>query len=184
LPKARDWTVSSVHALPGRLRDLLPWSSLSLAIYLIGTILGGFAAALFPYFPLHPDNSVGSVAAIFENNLLVLTWISLGAVTLGLTSVAELGLNGMLLGWVAVQMLERHQVTSLASAVLPQLPLELSAYVISGAASLQLGWQLWRRVFTGRGTRPIPWKAWMTAEVVAILLLLGGAVVERTVSHV
>src|SRR5439155_21492433 len=122
------------------------------------------------------NDSIGSVVAIFENNLIVLIWISLGALTLGLSSVLELGLNGMLFGWVAVQLLQRHQAASLFSAVFPQLPFELTAYVIGGGASLRLGWELWRRVLRRRPPRPISLRPWMTAEAAAISLLFGGAV--------
>ena len=56
-------------------RGLPGWSAGALAVYLYGALLGGAGAFMVPGFPLHPTNSIGSVADIFEHNLEVLAWI-------------------------------------------------------------------------------------------------------------
>jgi uncharacterized membrane protein SpoIIM required for sporulation len=160
------------------------WCAAALGLYLLGGWLGAAGAVMLPGFPIHPTNSIGSVASVFEHNLVVLAWISAGFLTLGLTTAAELFLNGTLLGFVALEMIERHQVPSLVTAVGPQLPLELGAYLIAAGATLRLGWNLWWPLLARRARRPLAWRAWLAAEGAAVTMLFAGAVVEVVFSHI
>lgn len=165
-------------------RGLLGWSAAALGLYLLGAWMGGVGALLAPGVPLHPTNSIGSIASVFEHNLEVLAWISAGAATLGLTTGAELFMNGTVLGFVSIEMIQGHQALSLLTAVGPQLPLELGAYVIAAGATLRLGWTLWWPLLTRRQRGPVRWRAWMVAEAAAVAMLFAGAVVEVLFSHV
>jgi uncharacterized membrane protein SpoIIM required for sporulation len=124
------------------------------------------------------------VAGIFEHNLAVLALISAGTVTLGLTTAALLFLNGTFLGFVAVELIQGHQALMLLTAVGPQLPFELGAYVISAGAALRLGWSLWWPLLSRRTRGPVRWKAWLMAQGAAVSLLFAGAVVEVAFSHI
>jgi uncharacterized membrane protein SpoIIM required for sporulation len=165
-------------------RGLVGWSAAALGLYLLGAWMGGAGALIVPGVPLHPTNSIGSVATVFEHNLEVLAWISAGAATLGLTTAAELFMNGTVLGFVSVEMIEGHHALSLVTAVGPQLPFELGAYVIAAGATLRLGWTLWWPLLSRRERGPVRWKAWMVAQGAAVTMLLAGAVVEVLFSHV
>jgi uncharacterized membrane protein SpoIIM required for sporulation len=165
-------------------RGLVAWSAAALGLYLLGAWMGGAGALLVPGVPLHPTNVIGSVVDVFGHNLEVLAWISAGAATLGLTTAAELFMNGTILGFVSVEMIEGHHALSLLTAVGPQLPLELGAYVIAAGATLRLGWNLWWPLLSRRERRPVRWKAWMVAEGAAVTMLFAGALVEVLFSHV
>jgi uncharacterized membrane protein SpoIIM required for sporulation len=160
------------------------WCAAALGLYLLGGWVGGGVAMLLPGVPLNPTNSIGSVESIFEHNLIVLVWISAGFLTLGLTTAAELFLNGTFLGFIALEMIERHQVPSLVTAVGPQLPFELGAYVIASGATLRLAWNVWWPLLARRARRRLAWKAWLAAEGAAVTLLLAGAIVEVIFSHI
>jgi uncharacterized membrane protein SpoIIM required for sporulation len=160
------------------------WCTAALGLYVLGGWVGAAVAMMLPGFPLQPTNSIGSVTAIFEHNLVVLGLISAGFLTLGLTTAAGLFLNGTFLGFIALEMIERHQVPSLVTAVGPQLPFELGAYVIAAGATLRLTWSVWWPLLARRARNPLAWRAWLAAEGAAVTLLFAGAVVEVVFSRV
>jgi uncharacterized membrane protein SpoIIM required for sporulation len=166
------------------LGGLFGWSAAALGCYLLGAWVGAAGALMIPGVPIQQTDSIGSVASIFMHNLGVLAWISAGVLTLGLTTVTELLLNGTLVGFLSLEMIERHQALSLLTGVGPQLPLELGAYVIAAGATLRLGWNLWWPLLARRARRPVRWKSWMAAEGSAVTLLFAGALVEVLFSHV
>src|ERR1700687_780205 len=163
---------------------LAGWCAAALTFYLNGALLGGVGALMVPGFPLNPTNSIGSVAGIFEHNLAVLALISAGTVTLGLTTAGLLFLNGTFLGFIAVEVLPGHQALMLVTAIGPQLPFELGAYLISAGAALRLGWSLWWPLLSRRGRGPVRWKAWLVTQGAAVILLFAAAVVEIGFSHI
>ncbi|HEY1421357.1 MAG TPA: stage II sporulation protein M [Candidatus Dormibacteraeota bacterium] len=160
------------------------WLGAALGLYLLGGWMGAFAAALTPGLPITQTNSIGSVLTVFQHNLQVLALISGGVLTLGLSTAAELFLNGTLLGFVGLELIQRHQVAPLVTGVVPQLPLELGAYVLAGGATLRVGWSLWWPFLSRRAGGRVPWKGWLVAEAAAVCMLFGGAVVEVLFSHV
>jgi uncharacterized membrane protein SpoIIM required for sporulation len=162
----------------------LGWCAGALTVYLNGALLGGVGALTLPGFPLHPTDSIGSVTGIFEHNLAVLAWISAGTVTLGLTTATLLFVNGTFLGFVAVELIQGHQGLTLLTAVGPQLPFEVGAYVISAGAALRLGWSLWWPLLSRRRRGPVQWKAWLVAQGGAVTMLFVGAIAEVLYSHV
>jgi uncharacterized membrane protein SpoIIM required for sporulation len=168
----------------GLRRGFVGWAAAALAVYLYGALMGGVGALMVPGYPLHPTNSIGSVASIFEHNLVVLAVISSGPVTLGLTSAALLFMNGTILGFVTVELVQGRQALMLLTAVGPQLPFELGAYVIGAGAALRLGWSFWWPLLSRRARGPIWWKGWLLAQGAAVVLLFAGAVVEVGLSHI
>jgi uncharacterized membrane protein SpoIIM required for sporulation len=160
------------------------WSATAFGFYVLGGLLGATGGAMLPGYPIQPTDSIGPVFTIFEHNLMVLALLSTGFLTLGLTTVAGLFLNGTLLGFVGLELIERHQALSLLTAVGPQLPLELGAYFIAAGATLRIAWDLWWPLLTRRGRRPLRWKAWLAAEGAAVAMLFAGAVVEVMYSHI
>jgi uncharacterized membrane protein SpoIIM required for sporulation len=165
-------------------RGWLGWSAGALAVYLYGALMGGAGALMVPGYPLQPTNSIGSVANIFEHNLMVLAWISAGTVTLGLTSAALLFWNGTVLGFVTVELIEGRNALMLLTAVGPQLPFDLGAYVIGAGAAVRLGWSFWWPLLSRRARGPVRWKAWLMAQGAAVILLFAGAMVEVAFSHI
>ena len=104
--------------------------------------------------------------------------------TLGLTTAALLFMNGTFLGFVTVELVEGRHAVMLLTAVGPQLPFELGAYVIGAGAALRLGWSFWWPLLSRRARGPVRWKAWLVAQGAAVILLFAGAVVEVAFSHV
>jgi uncharacterized membrane protein SpoIIM required for sporulation len=163
---------------------LVLWSAGALGLYMLGAWIGAFGAWVTPGVALHPTNSIGSAFQIFEHNLVVFGLISIGVPTLGMTTMGALVLNGGLLGFVGTELLERHQVGMFMTAVAPQLPLELGAYVIAAGATLRLGWSIWWPLVSRRTGARVQWKQWLAAETAAVFMLFGGAVIEAAFSHV
>jgi uncharacterized membrane protein SpoIIM required for sporulation len=165
-------------------RGLIGWCAGALGLYLLGAWIGGAGALMVPGIPLHPTNSIGSIASVFAHNLEVLGWISAGVATLGLTTAFELFMNGTVFGFIGVEMIQGHQALSLITAVGPQLPFELGAYVVAAGATLRLGWHIWWPVLSRRGRGRVRWKGWMAAQGAAVTMLFMGAIVEVLYSHV
>jgi uncharacterized membrane protein SpoIIM required for sporulation len=162
----------------------LGWCALALGVYLLGAWIGAAGAFMLPGYPLHPKNSIGSAMTVFEHNLGVVVFISAGVLTLGLTTAMELFFNGTLLGFVSLELIQRHEIRSLLTAVGPQLPLELGAYVISAGATLRLTWKLWWPLLSRGPRRPVRWQAWLAFQGAAVAMLFAGAIVEVMYSHV
>jgi uncharacterized membrane protein SpoIIM required for sporulation len=163
---------------------LVLWSSGALGVFMLGAWVGALGALVAPGVELNPTNSIGSAAAIFQHNLVVLGLISAGAPTLGLTTAGALFLNGGLVGFIGTELLERRQFGMFMTGVAPQLALELGAYVVAAGATLRLGWSIWWPLLSRRKGAGVQWRQWLAVEAVAVVMLFGGAVVEATFSHV
>ena len=160
------------------------WPGVAIAVFALGTGIGAFVALALPHVPIQPTNSIGSVSAVFAHNLVVLAFISFGAVTLGLTAAIEMLVNGGSLGFVGVEMILRHQEGVLWTAIAPQFVFEVGAYLLAAAAALRVGWNFWWPFVSRRGRPRLLWKSWLVADVVAAALLYVGAFIEVTYSHV
>lgn len=163
---------------------LVLWSAGAFGVYMLGAWVGGLGAWAVPGAQLNPTNNIGSAVEIFLHNLVVLGLISAGIATLGLTTAGALFLNGGVLGFVGIELLERHQLTMFMTAVAPQLALEVGAYVIAAGATLRLGWSIWWPLVSRRKGSPVRWRQWIVAETAGVFMLFGGAVIEATFSHV
>jgi len=160
------------------------WSAAAFGIYMLGAWVGGLGAWAVPGAQLNPTNNIGTTVEIFLHNLLVLGLISAGLATLGVTTAGALLLNGGVLGFVGTELLERHQLGMLVTAVAPQLALEVGAYVIAAGATLRLGWSIWWPLVSRRKAGRVQWRQWIVAEGTAVFMLWAGAVMEATFSHV
>ena len=165
-------------------RRWLIWSGVAIGVFLLGAWLGAAGAIALPQYPITTTHSLGSVTGVFEHNLVVLAFISFGAVTLGLTSGIELFVNGGSFGFVAVEMILRHQGGVLWTAVGPQFAFEVGAYILAAAATLRTGWNFWWPFISRRGRPSLLWKSWLVAQVAGAALVYVGALVEVTYSHV
>ena len=163
---------------------LVLWSVGAFGLYMLGAWVGGVAAWALPGAQLNPTNNIGSAVEIFLHNLVVLGFISAGSATLGMTTAGALILNGGVLGFVGIELVERHQMAMFMTAVGPQLGLEVGAYVIAAGATLRLGWSIWWPLVSRRSGGRVQWRQWIVAETAAILMLWGGAVMEASFSHV
>jgi stage II sporulation protein M len=162
----------------------LIWPGMAVGVFVLGAGVGAAAGFALPHVPIQLSNSIGTVSNVFAHNLVVLAFISLGALTVGLTAVIELFLNGATLGFVVVEMILRHQQGVLWTAIAPQFVFEVGAYVLSAAATLRVGWNFWWPFVSRRGRPRLLWRSWLVATVVATALLYVGAFVEVTYSHV
>jgi len=93
-------------------------------------------------------------------------------------------LNGGVLGFVGTELLERHQLGMLVTAVAPQLAFEVGAYVIAAGATLRLGWSIWWPLVSRRKAGRVQWRQWIVVEGTAVFMLWAGAVMEAKFSHV
>jgi uncharacterized membrane protein SpoIIM required for sporulation len=162
----------------------LIWPGVAIGVFVLGAGIGSLGAMALPHYAITTNHSIGSVSTVFEHNLIVLAFISFGAVTLGLTSAIELFVNGGSFGFVSVEMIMRNQGGVVWTAVAPQFVLEVGAYVLAAAATLRAGWNFWWPFLTRRGRPRLLWRSWLVAGVVAAALLYAGAFVEVTYSHV
>lgn len=165
-------------------RRWLIWPGVAIGVFVLGAWIGAAAAMLLPAYPITTTSTVGSVSTVFEHNLVVLAFISFGAVTLGLTSAIELFINGGSLGFVGVEMIMRNHGGLLWTAVAPQFVFEVGAYVLAAAATLRAGWNFWWPFVSRRGRPSLLWKSWLLAQIAAAALVYVGAFVETTYSHV
>jgi uncharacterized membrane protein SpoIIM required for sporulation len=162
----------------------LVWPALAVSVFAWGTAIGAASAVLLPGYPIRAGAAPGSVLDVFEHNLVVLLFITAGAVTLGLTAAVELLLNGGIFGFVGAELVLRNQAGMLWSAVAPQFVFEVGAYVLAAAASLRMGWQFWWPFVTRSRQPRLPWKRWLVAESVAVAMLYAGAFVEVNYAHI
>ncbi|MEU1744873.1 stage II sporulation protein M [Micromonospora arida] len=156
----------------------------SAAIYLV---LAGFAAWTAwadTATPLTPRTSDASTWDLLLHNMGVLVWLAGGLCTAGLLTGAVLGLNGILLGWVVGKQLAAGDGAALLTGMLPHLPFEITAYLISAAASIRFGLDIAGRLRRRSAQRPVPWAGWVRVQAYALVLLIVAALVEANVSHV
>jgi uncharacterized membrane protein SpoIIM required for sporulation len=147
---------------PRIFRQLLPFTTASLALFLGGALLGSLLTLARPEFerrllgPYMIDtierhemwtHSVTSMApqassAIMTNNLSVTFATFAAGITAGLGTLYMIGWNGILLGVIGTACHQAHMSVKLWSFVAPHGSLELPAIVISGGAGLRLAWGL------------------------------------------
>ena len=143
---------------PRLFRKLLPFTVVSLALFLGGALLGAVVATARPQFERHLlgpammdtidrhemwTQSVTSIApqassAIMTNNLGVTFAAFAAGITAGLGTLYMIGWNGILLGVVGVACHQASMSLKLWSFVAPHGSLELPAIVIAGGAGLRL----------------------------------------------
>lgn len=147
---------------PRVFRKLLPFTTVSLVLFLGGGLLGSILTVARPEFERHLlgpymidtiehqemwTHSVTSMApqassAIMTNNLGV-TFVTFAAgMTGGLGTLYMIGWNGVLLGVIGTACHQAHMSVKLWSFVAPHGSLELPAIVIAGGAGLRLAWGL------------------------------------------
>jgi uncharacterized membrane protein SpoIIM required for sporulation len=164
-----------------------PWilgSAVSLGVYLLGVALGSVGALATSAGQISANPARISPWNIFGHNLGILAWTAGGLITGGLITVGILGLNGMLLGWIAAKQFASGHGRLVTTGILPHLPLELSAYVISAGATLVVSTQLIRRVFgRNRGSTPPDWRRWLTMQLISVILIFFAAIVEASLVH-
>lgn len=143
---------------PRLFRRLLPFTLVSLLLFLGGAVLGALLTAASPEFMrnlLGPEmvqtierhemwtSSVTSIAPqasswIMTNNLGV-TFVAFAAgITGGLGTLYVIGWNGLLLGVVAMACHQNQMSIKLWSFVAPHGSLELPAIILAGGAGLRL----------------------------------------------
>lgn len=180
-------TVESVMESPSVQRPRLRLGvgmAISASAYVLGGVLGVVGALSTSAGAVTPDPTTHSVLTLFSHNLGVLVLLCVGMVSAGIISTGVMGLNGLLLGWVVAKQMSIGQGDTLLTGILPHLPFELLAYVVSAGATLRIsmvvaGW------FFKRRTMPLnQWVTWLAAQAVAAGLLLVGAIVESNFSHV
>jgi len=143
---------------PRLFRRLLPFTLVSLLLFLGGAALGALLTSARPEFMRHllgPEmvrtierhemwtQSVTSMApqassGIMTNNLGVTFFAFAAGITGGLGTLYVIGWNGLLLGVVATACHQSHMSVKLWSFVAPHGALELPAIVIAGGAGLRL----------------------------------------------
>jgi uncharacterized membrane protein SpoIIM required for sporulation len=154
-------------------------------VYLfLGAVAAAYAAWSDIGAPLAPKTGTSSTLELFWHNLGVLVWLATGLCTGGLLTVAVLGLNGIVLGWVVGKELAGDNVQALLTGVLPHFPFEITAYVISAAASMRLGTELLTWIRRRSEFSALGWRTWVQVQTVAVGLLLVAAIVEANISHV
>ena len=154
------------------------------AIYLVFGGVAAYAAWSDTGAPLSAATSSTSVLELFGHNIGVLVWLATGLCSAGLLTGAVIGLNGIMLGWVVGKQIASDDLHSLLTGVLPHLPLEIAAYIISAAASMRLGVEVLAWLRHRRTGVTLRWRGWATVQATAVGLLLLGAVIEANVSHV
>ena len=170
-----------VHATRAR---VLAFSA-SLAAYLVGAVLGAAGALTTSAGQIGADPSRRSIWYLCAHNLGVLVWLAGGLVTAGVITLGVMALNGMLLGWVVVKQVEAGHAHLVTTGILPHLPLELAAYVLSGGATLLTAVQVLRRFRRqpSGGAGP-DWRGWFVVQAICVCLLFLAAIVEAQVAHV
>lgn len=156
----------------------------ALGIYLLATALGALGALTSSAGPVTPSAARLSVWWIFWHNFGTCLWLTGGLATAGLVTAGVLALNGMVLGWVAAKQYTAGHGGLVVTGILPHLPLELLAYVISGGATMLVGFRLAANLFRKTGPRrDADWRAWALSQACAVILLFLAAIVEAYVAH-
>jgi uncharacterized membrane protein SpoIIM required for sporulation len=155
------------------------------ATYAVGCVLGAVGALFTPESAVTQDATNYPVLTIFGHNLGVLLLFGAGLISAGLITVAVMGFNGMLLGWVIATELSAGHSDALMTGILPHLPFELMAYIVGAGATLRLSVEVAGWVIKRGPNRPTAeWAPWLRAQALAAVLLFVGAVVESNFSHV
>ena len=159
----------------------------SVGVYLLGMALGSVGALSTSAGKITPDPARTPMLSIFGHNVEVLAWLAAGLITAGVSTMAIMAMNGMLLGWVVAKEITQGQGFLLVSGILPHLPLELGSYFLCAAVTVPLGLRLAAGVFRRRtgapGNPAINWKEWVSFQIVCVALLLVAAAVEAYISH-
>jgi uncharacterized membrane protein SpoIIM required for sporulation len=159
--------------------------AITFGAYLVGVALGTAGALSTAAGAIGPDQTHRPAWQIFVHNLGVLIWLAGGTLTGGVLVVGIMGLNGMLLGWVAAKQVVAGEGHLVVVGILPHMPLELAAYVICGAASMLVGVRLVRRLLGRTRIAPPPgWRRWLVIQAIGVALLAAAAVVEANLAHV
>lgn len=165
-------------------RSLTVANGAALGVYLLTTALGALGALTTSAAPVTADTTRLSMWWIFWHNLGTCLWLTAGLATAGLATVGVLGLNGMVLGCVAAKQYAAGHGGLVVTGILPHLPLELLAYVISGGATMLVGFRLAANLFPKTGPRrDIGWRAWLLSQACAVVLPFFAAIVEAYIAH-
>ncbi len=156
---------------PRLFRKLLPFTLVSLMLFLAGAVVGTLLTLVRPEFKRHflgPamtqtierrqmwTESVNSMApqassAIMTNNLAVTFTVFAAGITAGIGTLYMIAWNGILLGVISTACHQAHMSLKLWSFVAPHGSLELPAIIIAGGAGFRLAYGL---LFPGIYSRP------------------------------
>lgn len=174
-----------------RIRLWMPWSQLTVpltlvvVVYVIAAGMALLIATLSPQADLPGGDLQPSIWGIFLNNVGVLLWLWTGVLTYGVSTIATIGLNGMIIGWVLGKLFAEGTLGQAVTGLLPHFLPEIGAYVIAAATSVALSVRLFRRFFAARSDRtslrPVLVQ-WLVAQLCAAGLLAVAAVIEVLVS--
>jgi uncharacterized membrane protein SpoIIM required for sporulation len=145
----------------------------------LGLVPGGLRPSETHHFVHHQLSAAASgelSSSIITNNVVVLALAFGGGIFLGLGSAIVLIYNGLIVGVVAGLLAQEHQTTQFFVYVLPHGALELSCFIVGGAAGMRMGMAI---VSPGRQTRGAALRAaaWSGAVVVlgtACFLVVAG----------
>lgn len=126
--------------------------SVSASVLGIGFVLGALAfptgsVPVEPIRGLGPDHGLGEhvrFLPIASNNLVVTGILLLGAVSLGIPTLLNLFVNGLLFGFAIRSMVENGYVVEIAYVIAPHGLLELLAYCVAGAVGFRVPYELVR----------------------------------------
>lgn len=155
--------------------------------YLTAVAIGAGVAGISPLAAIDKSANTGpSAFEIFVNNAAVLPWIWLGLVSLGLVSLAVICLNGALLGWVVGKSIVDGNSVDIVTGILPHFVPEMGAFFLSAAITIALAVRLPELFKSGRSRSKWPGylRIWLVVQLLAVVLVAIGAIVERTVSYV
>lgn len=158
-----------------------------LLIYLAAVAIAAGVAAISPLADIDKSaNSDASAWEIFLNNAGVLPWIWMGLVSFGLVSLAVMCLNGALLGWVVGKSITDGNAVDIVTGIAPHFLPEMGAFFRSAAITIAIAVRLplFFRKDRSRAEWPEYLRMWLVVQLLAILLLAIGAVVEGSLSYV
>lgn len=137
-------TSSALSAITEPIRRNLSYVTLSFGLYIVGFVIGGTIG--FVYSPdlsfyangaptVH-DSSHFSVTTVLFTNLHVIIMLAGGAVSMGVSTVPTLLLNGLVLGY-SVTTIDNLGIISTVLLFLPHVVLELPGYWLAGALGVK-----------------------------------------------
>jgi uncharacterized membrane protein SpoIIM required for sporulation len=159
----------------------------SIGAYMMGIAVGYVGALSTSAGKITPDPARTSMLSIFSHNAGILVWLAAGLVTAGVSTMAVMVMNGMILGWVVAKEIAQGQGFLLVTGILPHLPLELGSYFLCAAVAIPSGLSLVakvsRRDARTIGKPSILWKDWIFFHMICFVLLIAAAAVEAYISH-
>jgi len=135
----------------------------------LGLVPGGLRPSETHHFVHHQLSAAASgelSSSIITNNVVVLALAFGGGILLGLGSALVLIYNGLIVGVIAGLLAQEHQTTEFLVYVLPHGALELSCFIVGGAAGMRMGMAI---VSPGRETRGAALRAAALSGVVVVL---------------